>query len=289
MRKEADIKEHTAKVNKKFTLRLLLYYLFLFLFFIGLLFVVRFAFHGLNILLLSLFIILVVIIGVEIIKVFKVKKVLDVVKDLIDRGLFHYAYYLISYLEEAYSYESISDIKDKLSELIDTADLYFQTKNYDQLYDAELDKIIDLINFNIDIYEGFYVQNRIAFENSKQQIDEFLQNDPKLKEYLGKEKEILSLEEERLAAFSQIKNYFEKMKKEQIRLMLTLPDIDIMSKDYGRFVNNLLDKAYYTAEAQEMLARIDKAKDIFYEIFPAILKAETREEIKEKLKRLESI
>ncbi len=289
MRKEVDIKGHTIKINKKFTLRILLYYLFLFLFFIGLLFVVRFAFHGLNILLIGLFLIFAVITGIEIIKIFKIKKVLNIVKDLIDRGLFQYAYYLLTFLEQTYSYENISDIKDKFSELIDTADRYFETKNYDQLYDAELDKIIDLINFNIDVYGGFYVQNRIAFENSKQQLETFLQDDPKLEEYLIKEKEILELEEMRLQAFSQIKNYFEKMKKEQIRLMLTLPDIDIMSKDYGRFVNNLLDKAYYTAEAQEMLASIDKAKDIFYEIFPEILKAKSKEEIKEKLKRLESI
>ncbi len=228
---------------------------------------------------------LLILIIVEIIKSYRLRRLLNFLSELIDNGFHVHAYYLINTLKPYFNAKWLEPLKEEIRILADISSDEELIYN-DELYDKELDNIISLIDFNIDIYKDFYLHNKLAVDSYGKQLKKIGSGSNVLDNIYLEQKQLLEVEEKRLEAFEQIKQYFQKLKRDQIKQMFTLPQVIDLEKDYGRFVNNLLDKAVYSAEARAVLAKIMKAKARFYEVFSDILKAKTREEIEEKLNYL---
>ncbi len=222
---------------------------------------------------------------VEIVKNYRLRRLMFFLEELIDNRLYVHAYYLINSMKSYFSGKWLDELAQdihNLAGLSSDEELIFNS----DLYDKEIDNIISLIDFNIDIYKDFYLHNKLAVDSYGQQLRKIDDSLSTLNEIYNEQKKMLEVEKVRLEAFEGIKKYFQRLKKEQIKQMFNIPQVINLDKDYGRFINQLLDRAVYSAEARRTLNKIFKAKSRFYEIFSDILKAKSGQEIKEKLNYL---
>ncbi len=222
---------------------------------------------------------------VEIIKSYRLHSLMGLLEELLDNGFYLHAYYLITTIKPHFRTKWIATLSENLRKLANISsdeELVFNN----ELYDKEIDNIISLIDFNIDIYKDFYLHNKLAVESYGKQLGRFDNSVSALNDIYEDQQRMLEVEETRLEAFEEIKRYFQNLKKEQIKQMFNVPQVLNLDKNYGRFINQLLDKAVYSAEARAILNQIFLAKSRFYEVFSDILKAKTTDEIKEKLNYL---
>ncbi len=225
-------------------------------------------------------------ITVQVVKNYRLRHLIRFLEELVSNGFYVHAFYLATSIKPLVNDSWIETFIQELRHLAnissDEEPIYT-----DDLYDNELDNIISLIDFNIDIYQDFYLNNKMSVDSYAEQLDRL--DDSTIKELetiYNEQKATLDLEQYRLEAFAQIKQYLQSLKKEQIKQMFNVSKAFDIDRNYGRFINKLLDRAVYSAEARAIIKKVYRAKSRFYEVFPDVLKASTKEEIMEKLNYL---
>jgi len=276
---ELELKSKINQLTKNVYIQIILLVLLIFVLF-GLILFLLFNFSVWKIILILLITFLIIFLIISLVQKRRLLHLLVLLEKLLIHNFYIRAYYFIKLISNHYAI--VEELLDDVAKLANISFIDDWQEN-NSLYDKELDKIISIIDFNIDIYKDFYLHNKQVYEQYQKQLENLEESLSEVDEIYESHKKNLELEKYRLMAYRKIKNYFQDLKKKQIKKEFEIPEILVLKQNEIKFVDEILEQAIALAGSHIVLDEIYRAKNRFYEVFSDILKAKSIEQIEKKL------